>query len=172
MPGAARKRGSCYAGGARAGTCSCGGWRNKAKCCGSGQAPVGIRMDATLAGAGSMAWWLKWQIGQLSGESWHGDARPSERRSDHQREQRYREQQTPDCFRSDTFEGHFRDLERSVGSLVHDFASWPFSSAPQVFRKMVGHGACLVGRADLGSGGTGSPQLPNLQSRSILYPAA
>jgi len=66
---AARKRGSDYSGGARAGTCREEFAAIKLRCCGSGAAPVGIRTDTRApAGAASMAWWLKWQIGQLSVE--------------------------------------------------------------------------------------------------------
>jgi hypothetical protein len=69
VPGMAQRQGGGYAGGARAGTCRAEHRSGELKCCSSGAGPVGIRAETrSPAGAGSIAWWLKWQMGQLSGE--------------------------------------------------------------------------------------------------------
>jgi len=66
--GAARKTRDCYAGGPRGGMSRGTESGVSRTACGSGPEPTGTSVATrTFAMVGSMAWWLRWQIGQLSG---------------------------------------------------------------------------------------------------------
>ena len=59
--------GTVYAGGARAGRRRMVGLGQKLSLWGSGPGPRGAGIPTwMLDGAGAIAWWLKWQMGQVS----------------------------------------------------------------------------------------------------------